>query len=152
MAWRCLGDMPLSEPMMVSLPTHICVTQPQWVNSLATGRWDSYCKSVIFRLIQKSSLATCCKIKLRWMPKKSTLVQIMAWCCQATSHYLSQCWPRSIHVAILGSHIPKPVKWLWRNWIKLSGNTIHSITSNVWLSLCVELILLIVKFCNQERI
>ena len=25
---------------------------------------------------------------------KSTLVQVMAWCCQATSHYLSQCWSR----------------------------------------------------------
>ena len=24
---------------------------------------------------------------------KSALVQIMAWCHQATSHYLSQCWP-----------------------------------------------------------
>ena len=31
MAWRRPGDKPLSEPMMVSLPTHICVTQPQWV-------------------------------------------------------------------------------------------------------------------------
>ena len=27
---------------------------------------------------------------------KSTLVQIMAWYHQATSHYLSHCWPRSI--------------------------------------------------------
>ena len=27
---------------------------------------------------------------------QSTLVQVMAWCRQATSHYLSQCWPRSI--------------------------------------------------------
>ena len=27
---------------------------------------------------------------------KSTLVQVMAWCRQATSHYLSQCWPRSL--------------------------------------------------------
>ena len=26
---------------------------------------------------------------------KSTLVQVMAWCHQATSHHLSQCWPRS---------------------------------------------------------
>ena len=39
------------------------------------------------------------KIALRWMPldhtdDKSTLVQIMAWCRQATSHYLSQCWHR----------------------------------------------------------
>ena len=32
MAWRRPGDKPLSEPMMVCLPTHICVTRPQWVN------------------------------------------------------------------------------------------------------------------------
>ena len=32
MAWRRLGDKPLSESMMISLPTHICVTRPQWVN------------------------------------------------------------------------------------------------------------------------
>ena len=32
MAWRRPGDKPLSEPRMVSLPTHICVTRPQWVN------------------------------------------------------------------------------------------------------------------------
>ena len=32
MAWRLLGDKPLSEPMMVNLQTHICVTRPQWVN------------------------------------------------------------------------------------------------------------------------
>ena len=24
---------------------------------------------------------------------KSTLIQVMAWCHRATSHYLSQCWP-----------------------------------------------------------
>ena len=31
MAWRWSGDKLLSEPMMASLLTHICVTQPQWV-------------------------------------------------------------------------------------------------------------------------
>ena len=31
MAWRQPGDKPLSEPMVVRLPTHICVTRPQWV-------------------------------------------------------------------------------------------------------------------------
>ena len=30
MAWRRPGDKPLSEPMLVSLLTHICVTRPQW--------------------------------------------------------------------------------------------------------------------------
>ena len=34
MAWRRLGDKPLSEQMMVRLPTHICVTRPQWFNCL----------------------------------------------------------------------------------------------------------------------
>ena len=29
MAWRRSGDKPLSQPMMISLPTHICVTRPQ---------------------------------------------------------------------------------------------------------------------------
>ena len=40
-----------------------------------------------------------CELVLRWISleltgDKSTLVQVMAWCRQATSHYLSQCWPR----------------------------------------------------------
>ena len=30
-AWRRPGDKPLSEPKMVSLTRHICVTRPQWV-------------------------------------------------------------------------------------------------------------------------
>ena len=37
MAWRRPGDKPLSEPMMVCLPTHICFTRPQWVKA-----WSSY--------------------------------------------------------------------------------------------------------------
>ena len=31
MAWRRPGDKPLFEPMVVNLPTHICVTRPQWL-------------------------------------------------------------------------------------------------------------------------
>ena len=32
MAWRRPGDKPLCEAMMVNLPTHMCVSRPQWVN------------------------------------------------------------------------------------------------------------------------
>ena len=32
MACRLDGAKPLSEPMMVRLPTHLCVARPQWVN------------------------------------------------------------------------------------------------------------------------
>ena len=40
-------------------------------------------------------------VKLLWMSldftdDQSTLVQVMAWCRQATSHYLSHCWPRPL--------------------------------------------------------
>ena len=34
MAWWRPGDKPLSEPMMVRLPTHICVTRPPWVKAV----------------------------------------------------------------------------------------------------------------------
>ena len=39
MAWRRPKDKPLFEPMMVSLPTHIWVARPQWVNILR--QWQS---------------------------------------------------------------------------------------------------------------
>ena len=76
-------------------------TTGRWDNSLASGRSKCDFKNVIFNLalligIFKSSYDNV----LRWMPRdltddKSTLVQVMAWCCHATSHYLNQCWPRS---------------------------------------------------------
>ena len=40
MAYHRSGDKPLSEPMLVSLLTHICVTWPQWLNWLAPGRFE----------------------------------------------------------------------------------------------------------------
>ena len=36
MAWRRSGDRPLSETMVVGLPTHICVIRSQWVKSIAS--------------------------------------------------------------------------------------------------------------------
>ena len=45
MAWRRPGDKPLSEPRMVSLPTHICVTRPQWVNKMWPSKTIWWCSS-----------------------------------------------------------------------------------------------------------
>ena len=39
MAWRRPGDKPISEPMMVSLSTHTCVTRPQWVKECHWWDW-----------------------------------------------------------------------------------------------------------------
>ena len=35
-------------------------------------------------------------VSLDFIDGQSTLAQVMAWCRQATSHYSSQCWPRSL--------------------------------------------------------
>ena len=51
MAWRRSGDKPLSEPMMVSLLTHICVTRPQWVTTSITA---NFCSKVTWLLFPNS--------------------------------------------------------------------------------------------------
>ena len=44
MAWHQPGDKPLSEPMLVSLPMHICVNRPQWLNCSCSFHfhWNCY--------------------------------------------------------------------------------------------------------------
>ena len=72
------------------------------VNSLAPWRFQTNFRKAIFQLILAiDGWSVSCKIVLKWMPMhladgKSTLVQVMAWCRQATSHCLNQCWPRSL--------------------------------------------------------
>ena len=47
LAWRRPGDKPLSEPMMVSWPTHICVTRPQWVKGIFCVHRADACPKLI---------------------------------------------------------------------------------------------------------
>ena len=73
-----------------------------FLNSLSRGRFGSNFINVIFKLIiQNSSMDNHCKFdgEMKWMPQtlineKSTLIQVMTWCRQVTSHYLRQCWLR----------------------------------------------------------
>ena len=72
------------------------------INSLAPGRIECSSRSVIFKLIQViggwdiSYEIALILMSLDLPDDKSTVVQVMAWCRQATSHYLSHCWPRSM--------------------------------------------------------
>ena len=71
-----------------------------YINSLAPGNFEWNFRHVIFKqILVIDDWGISCEITLTWKPHdltddKSTLVQVMAWCCQVTSHYLSQCWPR----------------------------------------------------------
>ena len=53
---------------------------------------------------------------------KSTMVQVMAWCHQAPSHYLNQCWPRSL----LQCGITRP------QWVNMN---LHTVCALLWLDI-----------------
>ena len=69
---------------------------------MAPGKSEWNFRYVIFRrILVTDNWGISCEIALIWMSLnftdgQSALIQVMAWCCQATSHYLSQCWPRSL--------------------------------------------------------
>ena len=65
--------------------------------------WFQMCifKPLLVSDIVSISSKYCHLVNAQLMPHdltvdKSTLVQVMAWCRQATSNYLSQCWHRSV--------------------------------------------------------
>ena len=74
-------------------------------NSLAPGKFEWNFRYLIYKWISvidgwgisdEIVLIITIWISLDFADDQSTLVQVMAWCRQATSHYLSQCWPRSL--------------------------------------------------------
>ena len=70
MAWRRSGDKPLSEPMMVSLLTHICVTRPQWINSSPPGQNGCHFADDIFSCIfVNEKICILIEISLKFVPK-----------------------------------------------------------------------------------
>ena len=66
------------------------------------GNLNGNFRHVIFKqILVIDGWGISCEIALIWMSldftdDQSTMVQVMAWYRQATGHYLSQCWPRSL--------------------------------------------------------
>ena len=90
-----------------SCRTPYSVPRGQWVNSLVPGKSEWSFRWLIFMwMLVITGWGISSEISLRWMSldfpgDKSTLVQVMAWCRQATSHYLSQCWPRLVSTYVM---------------------------------------------------
>ena len=83
----------------------IRVSRPPCWNNELIGPWEmwrQFCKYIFQTHFTRIDVfSTSCEICLRWVPHdpiddKSTLDQVMAWCRQATSHYMRKCWPRSL--------------------------------------------------------
>ena len=82
----------------ISVPA-TCLIPTMGINSLAPGKCEWNFRYLIFQVISViDGWGISCELfALRWMSSnltddKSTLVQVMAWCHQATIHYPSQCW------------------------------------------------------------
>ena len=66
------------------------------INSKTPGKFELNFRYVIFkRILVIDGCGISCELALIWMPldftdDQSILVQVMAWCRQATSHYLSR--------------------------------------------------------------
>ena len=59
MAWRRLGDKPLSESIVVSLLMQICVTRPQWVISSAYWRFMWFIYPCYYRVASLTKVHSC---------------------------------------------------------------------------------------------
>ena len=107
------------------------------LDSLVPGRSGFNFKSAIFNLVLLIGIfRSSYDNALRWISwdlsdDKSTLVQVMAWCRQATSHYLSQCWPRSVS--------PYGVtRAQWVNLVNVRQNTCNRLSIGIDVFLRVE--------------
>ena len=86
MAWRWPGTKPLSEPIMVRLPMHICVTRPQWVNILRPKpkwppfrRWHFQMHFLEWKCMNITSDFTLKFVPMVGINNILSLVQMMAW-------------------------------------------------------------------------
>ena len=92
----------LNENVWISLKISLKFVPEVRINSLAPGKFEWNFRCVIFKqILVINGWGISCEIALIWMSldltdDQSTLVEVMAWCPQTTSHYLSQCRPRSL--------------------------------------------------------
>ena len=96
MAWRRPGDKPSSEPMMFSLPTHICVIRSQWVIPPVHGGCD-LCASLVRpknwpgRRWRQEGGRTIALVVQGWYTARSYIamdatVAVKFWACSKQSH------------------------------------------------------------------
>ena len=71
------------------------------INSLVPVTRNDFKNVISNHIVGIKFRNTSCEIAFRWMTQaltddQSTLVQVMVWCHQTASHYLSQCWSKSM--------------------------------------------------------
>ena len=120
MAWRWPGDRPLSEPVMVRLLTHICVTRPQWVNSIQNRGYiymyiyiHTYIhtcihtkSTVLYHMGQVTKLQLSCYLVLLLVDSKTRLTRQPQF--RDLTHMITHYWLKSNNALM-----KKWPKWCW---------------------------------------
>ena len=136
------------------------------INPLTPGRCHGNSKSVMFEhMLWITFLSSYCKIALGWKLQntfdKSTLIQVMAWCHQATSYYLKQCWLRCMSQFFFYkfylAHSDKRYIFIHSAHLHIySNNIIHTYQHqhlHLWLPTCYTfLYLCIVKHGSHSQL
>ena len=97
-----MGKTAYDSGIHTEMPPQCFTIVSDFFNSLAPRKFEWHFIYVIFRwILVVGGWGISCEIalilmSLHFTDDQSTLVQVMAWCRQATSHYLSQCWPTSL--------------------------------------------------------
>ena len=113
MAWRCSGNKPLSEPMMVRLPTHICVTRPQWVKP----EWHPF-KHAQFKFV----------------PPKNQYHMLLGALLYTYKREMTNIEVYGLHVWKMGDVAVISNIWLWNNLIIYLFPLIFSSMKTQWTS------------------
>ena len=99
MVWRRPCDKPLSEPMIVNLPTHICVTRPQWVKSQT--KWMPFTDDIVRCIFLTGNVHILIWISINFAlyvqikshncyETKKSSVLVMAWCLPCVERIMTQ--------------------------------------------------------------
>ena len=106
MARRRSGDKPLSEPVMVPILTHICVTRSQWAKQtgVETGKLSSSCH---FNHVRYENIFVTDKVVI-WLVEKYMLILKYLYldCLEKiyrlkTARYILKCWKSKLPLSSL---------------------------------------------------
>ena len=125
MAWRRLGAKPLSEPMMVSLLTHICITRPQWVKAEYISNLDLTTESPYFTFQARHRLSYIISIletALYFSGQEGhTHQQPCYWLRNAVYHDNCGTW-KHVTLCMTGPLWGESIDQQWIDGLVLSGN------------------------------
>ena len=135
MAWRRSGDKPLTESMMVSLLTHVCVTWPQWVNSryiITRDTWVLVFQGEGFQFVYMEK----CKYIPMFLQSSSACYRLMAVPLQEWRDIVEwSCYILTISLRLVNHFTRDTPDWHLRGWAIVRSDCTRTYCLDWWWTL-----------------